>query len=151
MRASSLTLLAAGLALSGCVAVPPGAAPPGYYPAPVAAAPAYPYQAGPAPGQPYVGPDGMTYVDGYPVELIDGAQVSLAFDPALGGWGYYDRGRRWRPAPPELRGRLEQFHPGGRGLPPPGVMRAGGRPGPARPGPPPRRPPPEKCRPGERC
>jgi hypothetical protein len=80
----------------------------------------------------------MTYVDGYPVELIDGAQVSLAFDPALGGWGYYDRGRRWRPAPPELRGRLEQFHPGGRA-------------GPARPGPPPRRPPPDKCRPGERC
>ena len=82
--------------------------------------PAGGYVAGPPPGQPYVGPDGLTYVDGVPVDEIGGEQVPLVFVVEQGGWGYYDRGRGWHGARPELRERLERSHPEGRGLPPPG-------------------------------
>ncbi len=85
------------------------------------------YPDGAAPGQPpgqaIVGPDGLTYVDGVPVGLIQDEAVALLFVGVLGGWGYYDRGRQWHEAPPEMRDRLERLHPGGRGLPPPGVAR----------------------------
>ena len=121
-----LTGLCAALLLGGCVAVP-CADNPGmtcYAPAPVqpvAVAPAYAYP----PGTAYVGPDGFAYVDGYPVGVVDGEQVTLVFDPVLGGWGYYDRFHRWRGAPPDMRDRLERFHPAGRGLPPAGNWRGG--------------------------
>lgn len=164
------TVPVVALLLGGCVAVP-CANNPGmtcYAPVqaqPVAVAPAYPY---PPPGPAYVGPDGLTYEGGYPVGVIEGEQVPLVFDPGLGGWGYYDRLHHWRGAPPEMRERLERFHPGGRGLPPSGEFHRGpGRPepggGPPRPpGPPqqhagglplrpaaapaPRRPPPAEHR-----
>jgi hypothetical protein len=106
----------------------PGVAAPGYgYPGgtgqgygyPPAEAPGYGYAAGPPQGQSYVGPDGLSYVDSVPVGVVEGEQVPFVFVGGLGGWGYYDRERRWRGAPPEVRERLEQSHPGGRGLPPP--------------------------------
>lgn len=120
MRRVSLSLVSAGLLLSGCVP------PPQPYGNPYA--PAYAQPQG-GPGQPYVGPDGLTYVDGYPVDTIDGYQAAYVFVPALGGWGYYDGGHHWRGAPPGMRERLERFHPGGRGIPP-GEFHGGGRPGP---------------------
>jgi hypothetical protein len=110
------TLFAAGLMLSGCYVPVQG---PG---------PGYGYVAA-APGQPYGDPGDFGYVDGYPVDTIGGEQVALVFVPALGGWGYYDGGHRWRPAPPGYRERLERFHPGGRGVPPPGGFRGGPGPG----------------------
>ena len=110
------------------------APPPVAYSPPVAYAPPGSYEPGPPPGQAYVGPDGLTYVDGYPVDVIDNQQVELVFVPTLGGWGYYDGGRRWRGAPPDMRDRLDRYHPRGEGLPPPGRFDRG--PGPGRgPGP----------------
>lgn len=79
--------------------------------------------ADPGPGQPIVGPDGLTYVDGVPIGLLEGEAVPLLFVGEQGGWGYYDRGRQWHDAPPDVRDRLERSHPGGRGLPPVGVAR----------------------------
>ncbi len=125
----SLALLSASVLLEGCVAPPPCAYDNCYAPPPAPGYAAYPP---PAPGQPYVGPDGLTYVDGYPVTEYDGAPVPFVFLPEL-GWGYYDNGHRWHGAPPELRDRLERAHPGGRGLPParPGPAAAPPRPAPA--------------------
>ena len=132
-------LLSTGLLLGGCLAGPypvgggyaPPPAPPPAYPetyAPQAYAPPNAYDPGPPPGQPYTGPDGLTYVDGTPVDTSEGAAVPLVFVPAL-GWGFYDGEHRWRGARPDLRDRLDRFHPGGRGLPPPGAVRSGDRPG----------------------
>ncbi len=94
MRRLPLTLFSAGLALSGCVPPPPYANPypPPYAPVqapPPAVDPGYVYQqGGPAPGQPYVGPDGLTYVDGYPVDTVDGYQAEFPpSSPALGRVG----------------------------------------------------------------
>lgn len=142
----------AGLVLGGCVAQPgnygaaggyaapgyaapgqPGDGAPGYgYGYPGAGAQGYGYAAGPAPGQPYVGPDGLTYVDGVPVGAADGEQVGYVYVGGLGGWGYYDHDRRWHGAPDGLRDRLERSHPGGRGLPPDAYNRRFDRPAPGR-------------------
>ena len=118
-------VLSLGLLTAGCVGVPCADNPAMtcYAPAPV-----QPAVAAPAPA--YVGEDGLTYVDGYPVDYVDGQQVYLSFVPAL-GWGFYDAGGRFRRAPPGMVGRLERFHPGGRGLPPGGprgFVPGGGRP-----------------------
>ena len=126
-------LLLAAVLLDACVPAPcaynpsatcyaPAAAPgyaypPGGYPS---AAPGYPP---PNPGQSYIGPDGLTYSNGYPVTEYDGAEVPYVFLPDLGGWGYYDNGHRWHGAPPDIRQRLDHDHPGGRGFPPPDRFR----------------------------
>ena len=136
MRRVLLSVVSAGLLLSGCVPPPPSPYASPYAPGP-GYAPGYaPPGPGPEPGQPYIGPDGLTYVDGYPVDTVDGYQAEYVFLPALGGWGFYDGAHRWRGAPPGMRDRLEHAHPGGRGLPPPRDF-GGGRPGPGgfRPGP----------------
>jgi hypothetical protein len=117
----------------GYPAPPPGyPAPPPGYPAPAPGYPAPPpgYPAAPpgtvyaapgapppvAPGQPYTGPDGLTYVNGSPVYFAGGAYLPLVFVAGL-GWGYYGYGHRWFGAPGELRVRLDHFYPGGRGFP----------------------------------
>jgi hypothetical protein len=121
----ALTIVSLGLVLSGSVlaqpapypAPPPGYPPPGYPPPPpgaVYAAPGVPPPV--APGQPYTGPDGLTYVNGSPVYFVSGAYLPLVFVAGF-GWGYYGYGHRWFGAPEPLRARLDHFYPGGRGFP----------------------------------
>ena len=128
MRYLGFALLSTGLMLAGCAAGPcaddPASTCVGLSLIPPAVA--APPDAGT--GQPYVGPDGVTYVDGYPVYLVDGEEMAMVYDPTL-GWGYYDGLHRWHGAPRDLRARLDHFHPGGRGLPPPGARAASFRPG----------------------
>ena len=94
--------------------LPPGyppPLPPGYPPPATAyAVPAVP------PGQPYTGPDGLTYVNGSPVYFVGGAYQPLVFVAGF-GWGYYGFGHRFFPAPGPVRARLDRFYPGGRGFP----------------------------------
>ena len=61
------------------------------------------------------GTDGITYVDGVPEAVIDGAPVFLVFAGAV-GWGYYDHFHHWHGAPDRFRHHLEHFHPDGHGL-----------------------------------
>lgn len=105
---------------------PPAGAPgspyaaPQYPPQPYAA-PAYPpgyaVPVAPAvvPGQPYLGPDGLTYVNGVPVYYDDGSYYPLAFVAEL-GWGDYGFGNRWYGAPEPLLVQLNRFYPGGHGF-----------------------------------
>lgn len=97
--------------------------------------------------------DGVSYVGGAPSVLIDGAPVFLTYAGVL-GWGYYDGWHHWHGAPPQFRAHMEQFHPGGVGLPGyvpaaigPGLVGPPGGPVPGvfRPGAP---PPPGGFRPG---
>ncbi len=129
MRHHYAAVAAAGLLLTGCVGVPCANNPAMTCYAPAATGPV----AAPAPsGQAYVGEDGLTYVDGYPVDTVDGEQVYVVFVPAL-GWGFYDRAGGFHRASPVVVARLERSHPGGRGLPPGGprgAVASGGRPGP---------------------
>jgi hypothetical protein len=126
-----LALVALLLPLTGCVAPPPQPVGYGYY-----AQPGYP-GAYPQPGYPgeydqpgYVGayaqPDygypGFAYNDGSPTLFVEGATVPLIFFG--GGWGYYDRDRRWHRAPDRVEHNLSQRFPGGNGYRPWG----GGRP-----------------------
>jgi hypothetical protein len=62
------------------------------------------------------GIDGITYVCGAPVALIDGESVFLVYDENDLGWGYYDHFHHWHGAPGRFRNHLEHFHPGGHGL-----------------------------------
>jgi hypothetical protein len=67
------------------------------------------------PGQPYTGPDGLTYVNGAPVYFAYGAYLPLVFIAGL-GWGYYGPGDHWFGAPGPIVARLDRFYPGGRGF-----------------------------------
>jgi endonuclease YncB( thermonuclease family) len=60
--------------------------------------------------------DGITYVGGVPSVVIDGAPVFLTYAGAL-GWGYYDQWNHWQGAPAPFVAHMDQFHPGGVGLP----------------------------------
>ncbi|WP_158931773.1 hypothetical protein [Acidisphaera sp. S103] len=62
------------------------------------------------------GTDGITYVGGAPVALIDGESVFLVYGDDDLGWGYYDHYHHWRDAPDRYRHHMEHFHPGGHGL-----------------------------------
>ncbi len=62
------------------------------------------------------GTDGITYVGGAPVAMIDGASVFLVYGDDGLGWGYYDHYHHWRGAPGRYRDHMERFHPGGHGL-----------------------------------
>jgi endonuclease YncB( thermonuclease family) len=77
----------------------------------------------PVPGQQYYsfvtgddGTDGITYVGGAPVAMIDGEEVFLILGAAGLGWGYYDHYHHWHGAPDRFRHHMEAFHPEGRGL-----------------------------------
>ncbi len=61
------------------------------------------------------GVDGITYVGGAPMAVIDGASVFLVFGAGL-GWGYYDHYHHWRGAPDRYRYHMDHFHPEGIGL-----------------------------------
>jgi endonuclease YncB( thermonuclease family) len=61
------------------------------------------------------GIDGITYVGGAPVAMIDGEEAFLVYGDDL-GWGYYDHGHHWHGAPDRFRRHMEHFHPGGHGL-----------------------------------
>ena len=61
------------------------------------------------------GVDGISYVGGAPMAMIDGASVFLVFGAGL-GWGYYDHYHHWRGAPDRYRYHMEHFHPDGHGL-----------------------------------
>jgi len=149
MRRTTTALLAAALLPAGCVAPcaynncyaqPAYAPPPAYQPPPPPGPPpgyppGYPPPGYPPSGEAYVGPDGLTYVDGYPVTQYEGVPAPFIFLPEFGGWGFYDREHHWHGAPPNVRERLEHEHPGGRGLPPGGFR--GGPPDAFRGGPPP--------------
>lgn len=151
----TFSLMSTGLLLAGCVPPPCGnyaggscyQTPASYNPAQVyQPAPSYPSQAYPAPSyQPdtvyqqapppydpyaappgqYIGPDGLTYLDGAPYAVFGGEQVAVIYDPGFGGWGYFDRERHFHGAPPEFRERMERFHPGGRGFQSQGGFRGG--------------------------
>jgi endonuclease YncB( thermonuclease family) len=62
------------------------------------------------------GGDGISYVGGAPVALIDGESVFLVYGDDDLGWGYYDHYHHWRGAPDRFRNHMEHFHPGGHGL-----------------------------------
>jgi endonuclease YncB( thermonuclease family) len=62
------------------------------------------------------GSDGITYVGGAPVALIDGESVFLVYGDDDLGWGYYDTYHHWHGAPDRYRRHMEHFHPGGHGL-----------------------------------
>ena len=62
------------------------------------------------------GTDGITYIDGAPVALIDGESVFLVYGDDDLGWGYYDHFHHWHGAPDRFRHHLDHFHPGGHGL-----------------------------------
>jgi hypothetical protein len=117
-----LALVALLLPLTGCVAPPPQPVGYGYY-----AQPGYP-GAYDQPGyvgayaQPDYGYPGFAYNDGSPTLFVEGATVPLIFFG--GGWGYYDRDRRWHRAPDRVEHNLSQRFPGGNGYRPWG----GGRP-----------------------
>jgi hypothetical protein len=125
MHISVLSLLSAGLLLGGCVVQQPQPTTPfsfGAY-----SAPGYSFAESADPGdQSYLDPDGLTYADGQPVTMLDGGDPAPVFyDPGLGGWGYYDHAHHFHGAPPDMRDRLNRFHPGGRGLLPPGSFHPG--------------------------
>src|SRR5271166_2381415 len=75
--------------------------------------------------------DGVTYIGGTPSVVIGGAPVFLTYAGVL-GWGYYDNWHHWHGAPPQFSSHMQQFHPGGVGLPGymPAVVRPGGGPPP---------------------
>ena len=121
MTRIALTIAWLGLVLSGSVYAQPEPYPqlgypaqPGYPPPPPGTVYASPGTV--PPGQPYIGPDGLTYVNGSPVYFRGGVYQPLVFVAGL-GWGYYGFGQRFFPAPGPLRGRLERCYPGGRGYP----------------------------------
>ncbi len=118
MRRSIFSLVSAGLMLSGCVVQQPQPTTPfsfGAY-----SAPGYSFTGFDGPGdQLFLGPDGLTYVNGEPVTMLDGDPAPIFYDAGLGGWGYFDRVHHFPRTPPEMRDRLNRFHPEGRGLPPP--------------------------------
>jgi hypothetical protein len=62
------------------------------------------------------GADGITYVGGEPMAMIDGEAVFFALGAAGLGWGYYDHFHHWHGAPDRFRAHLDHFHPDGRGL-----------------------------------
>jgi endonuclease YncB( thermonuclease family) len=62
------------------------------------------------------GVDGITYVGGAPVALIDGQPMFLVYGDNDLGWGYYDHYHHWHGAPDHFRRHMEHFHPGGHGL-----------------------------------
>jgi endonuclease YncB( thermonuclease family) len=62
------------------------------------------------------GVDGITYVGGAPMALIDGEPTFLVYGDDGLGWGYYDHYHHWRGAPDRYRRHMEHFHPGGHGL-----------------------------------
>jgi endonuclease YncB( thermonuclease family) len=61
------------------------------------------------------GADGITYVGGEPMVLIDGVPEFLVYGDGL-GWGYYDGYHHWRGAPDRYRNHMDRFHAGGSGL-----------------------------------
>ena len=108
--------------LAGCVVPPPG--PVGYgYPQsgyPQSDYPQFGYPQAGYPGANYGQPDygyqGYAYNGGSPTLLVEGATVPLIFSG--GGWGYWDRDRRWNRAPDHAWRHLEERHPGGAGYRP---------------------------------
>jgi endonuclease YncB( thermonuclease family) len=61
------------------------------------------------------GADGISYVGGEPMAMIDGESVVLVYGGAA-GWGYYDHYHHWRGAPDRYRMHMEHFHHDGFGL-----------------------------------
>lgn len=61
------------------------------------------------------GVDGISYVGGAPVAVVDGQSVFLVYSDGP-GWGYYDHNHNWRGAPERYQNHMEHFHPGGHGL-----------------------------------
>jgi endonuclease YncB( thermonuclease family) len=62
------------------------------------------------------GVDGITYVGGAPVAVIDGESAFLVYGDDDLGWGYYDHYHHWHGAPDRFRHHMEHYHPGGHGL-----------------------------------
>ena len=61
------------------------------------------------------GVDGVSYVGGAPMAVIDGEAAFLVYGDAL-GWGYYDHWHHWHGAPDRYRAHMERYHPYGHGL-----------------------------------
>jgi endonuclease YncB( thermonuclease family) len=62
------------------------------------------------------GSDGITYIGGAPVAMVDGESVFLVYGDDDLGWGYYDHFHHWHGAPDRFRHHMDRFHPGGHGL-----------------------------------
>lgn len=58
---------------------------------------------------------GLDYADGTPVVVIGGQTAFLVYVDGP-GWGYWDAGHQWAPAPPTYVTYLQQQHPEGAGL-----------------------------------
>ena len=104
------------LPLTGCYVPPAGYGPGGYSYAPPSYPGAYPGAAigagvGYDTGYSY---PGYAYNGGAPTIIVEGASVPLAYYG--GGWGYYDRYRRFQRAPDHVWHHLENRHPGGVGF-----------------------------------
>lgn len=101
------------LSLSACgvpIACPPGTPGPCYSsPAPVVV------EAAP-PGV-YTDEYGVTWANGQPYVVEDGAEVAVVFE-ANYGWGYWDRFHHWRGAPGRSAEHMERMHPHGAGFVP---------------------------------
>ncbi|HEY4172655.1 MAG TPA: hypothetical protein VGM42_06465, partial [Rhodopila sp.] len=57
------------------------------------------------------GVDGISYIDGAPVALIDGESAFLVYGDDDLGWGYYDHFHHWHGAPDRFRHHMDHFHP----------------------------------------
>ena len=68
--------------------------------------------------------DGLALIEDQPFTLDEGEPAPLIYEPGV-GWGFWDRSYKWRRAPEAWTGRLERFHPGGRGLQPVDLERHG--------------------------
>jgi len=85
------------------------------------------------PAVPGDGAAGVSYIGGAPAVVIGGETVFLAY-AGVAGWGYYDHGHQWHPAPDQFRAHMDRFHPAGaglRGYPPPPIGAPGLPHGPA--------------------
>jgi hypothetical protein len=59
--------------------------------------------------------EGLYFADREPFVMLDGEPAAMVFD-ATRGWGYFDAGQQWTPAPERWRRHLDNVYPRGKGL-----------------------------------